>query len=81
MAVLNNARGQGDAGTKSRLAADTMAEIPGQVLKYFSAKGITPNPPRLARPLPSVEQAIPTAPAAYEEVCPDYEDNPPPYTP
>lgn len=68
MTVLNNVCEQSDTGTKSRLAADTMAEIPGQVLKYFSAKGITPNPPRPAGPLP-------TAPAAY------YEDTPPAYTP
>lgn len=35
----------------ARLAADTMAEIPDQLLKYFSARNIRPNPPRPAAPM------------------------------
>ncbi|CAM9119071.1 unnamed protein product, partial [Laminaria digitata] len=36
----------------ARLAADTMAEIPEQLLKYFTARGIVPNPPRPPMPIP-----------------------------
>ena len=32
----------------SRLAADTLQEIPGQLLGYMKSKGLKPNPPRAA---------------------------------
>ncbi|CAM9640078.1 unnamed protein product [Scytosiphon promiscuus] len=50
-------------GMGARLAADTMAEIPDQLLKFFRSKSITPNPPRPAAPLPQPPRS-PTAPSA-----------------
>lgn len=49
----------------ARLAADTMAEIPDQLLKFFSAQNIRPNPPRpaAAMHMPQPPRS-PTAPAA-----------------
>ncbi|CAM9104353.1 unnamed protein product [Pylaiella littoralis] len=51
-----------EGGTGARLAADTMAEIPDQLLKFFKTKGIVPNPPRPAATLPQPPSRSPTAP-------------------
>lgn len=54
---------QAEGGMGARLAADTMAEVPDQLLKYFSSQNIRPNPPRAAAPLPQPPRS-PTAPGA-----------------
>lgn len=56
-------RTQAEGGMGARLAADTMAEVPGQLLKYFSSQNIRPNPPRAAAPLPQPPRS-PTAAGA-----------------
>ncbi|CAN0038905.1 unnamed protein product, partial [Discosporangium mesarthrocarpum] len=63
----------------SRLAVDTIAEIPGQLLSFFASRGIVPNPPRPAPPTPPPYQAMmgPEPPAQDD----GYDSPPPPYEP
>ncbi|CAB1102218.1 unnamed protein product [Ectocarpus sp. CCAP 1310/34] len=69
-----------EGGMGARLAADTMAEIPDQLLKFFRSKAITPNPPRPAAPLPQPPRS-PTAPRAHGAAAGGASfDPPPPYT-
>eukprot|EP00752_Nemacystus_decipiens_P006392 g5760.t1 len=68
-----------EGGMGARLAADTMAEVPGQLLKYFSSQNIRPNPPRAAAPLPQPPRS-PTAPGAAAGGGGASFDPPPPYT-
>lgn len=78
-------RGSQEAQYGSRLAADTMAEIPDQVLAFFASRGIVPNAPRPAVPLAPVSPAgayghPPSAPAMGGGGYGGAYDPPPPYS-
>ncbi|CAM9947346.1 unnamed protein product [Choristocarpus tenellus] len=65
----------------SRLAADTIAEIPAQILSFFPSRGIVPNPPRQAVDgftTADLPPPPPHAPMGSDEFGWAQDDDPPP---
>jgi hypothetical protein len=54
----------------SNVSRSLLAEIPGQVLEYFSQTGITPNPRPVpvAPPAMMMAQAVPPPPVSHEDI-------------